>query len=754
MIMKASWFSLIALSLLWPAGLAAQDRPGPPARSAVRGSRGSPPGPQTTGDYASDIVVVRDAQAQALDQVQSAGEEAQDARAQAAAASAVSEMEKALALLDEAKSSPAKLPSALAAEQAAYQALLKLSAREFQVSRSRNRGQQAGNRAGQPNQRQLDQLDLRSEENRYETQRQATPQQTPQQREQLAVLNRLKELAQRQQDLNQRLQELQTALQEARTETERADIREQLKRLRDQEREMLADVDELRQRMDRPENQSRMSDAREQLDQTRSQVQRAADELDKQAVSQALANSTRAERQLEQLRDDFRKQSSGQFVEEMRQMREEARQLAQREEQIRQGIAERADPQRKSLSDAGKTQELVNQIAEQRATLTNLFSQMRDISDRAEVPEPLLSKELYDTLRKAMQQNTDNALSMTSELVRRSFPEQAGPIEQRARQDINELKRGVEQAAGSVLGDETEALRQAKRELDDLTQQVQREIAQATGQDGSSSNLMERGTANVAGGARTNLLGLAGEPGERTNSLARQLRNFSAEARRAQTGQARPDNPDTASQREAQAGQPGERGQQPGGERAGQPGAERGGQPAQLAQGGGRQNQDQSSTAAARGGNRAGLSGLDQPGERAGNGVRLGGNYLDRGGYAGGWYGGWYGPLTGTNYVDWYERLGNVEEMVDSADLRAQLARIRDRARVIRDELRHTGVQPKWPLVDLQVAQPLAEVRDRVAEELARRESAEALVPIDRDPVPTRYSELVRKYYETLGAGR
>jgi hypothetical protein len=45
----------------------------------------------------------------------------------------------------------------------------------------------------------------------------------------------------------------------------------------------------------------------------------------------------------------------------------------------------------------------------------------------------------------------------------------------------------------------------------------------------------------------------------------------------------------------------------------------------------------------------------------------------------------------------------------------------------------------------------LVELRTRISEELARRESKEALVPIDRDPVPTRYSELVRRYYEELG---
>ncbi len=51
----------------------------------------------------------------------------------------------------------------------------------------------------------------------------------------------------------------------------------------------------------------------------------------------------------------------------------------------------------------------------------------------------------------------------------------------------------------------------------------------------------------------------------------------------------------------------------------------------------------------------------------------------------------------------------------------------------------------------MQIAGPLVELRSRVSEELARRESKEALVPIDRDPVPTRYSELVRRYYEELG---
>ena len=37
------------------------------------------------------------------------------------------------------------------------------------------------------------------------------------------------------------------------------------------------------------------------------------------------------------------------------------------------------------------------------------------------------------------------------------------------------------------------------------------------------------------------------------------------------------------------------------------------------------------------------------------------------------------------------------------------------------------------------------------AEELSRRESKDSLAPIDRDPVPNRFAESVRRYYEELG---
>ena len=57
---------------------------------------------------------------------------------------------------------------------------------------------------GNRSQQQLDQLELTENENRYETESQATTEPDAAREEQLQILNRLKELAQRQEDFNQR----------------------------------------------------------------------------------------------------------------------------------------------------------------------------------------------------------------------------------------------------------------------------------------------------------------------------------------------------------------------------------------------------------------------------------------------------------------------------------------------------------------------------------------------------------------------
>ena len=813
--MKTFFCILFFAAALAVAPLTAQEVGGPSSASA----RGSQAAVNTNGNYSDDIVVVSDAQQQALDQAQQ--QLAQGQGDQAALGTAIKEMQRAQAALAAAKNSPDKLPAAIAAEQAAYQALLKATPREFNVQRQRNnsRSQNSGQQSsGQPNQQQLDQLDLANEQNRYETERQASAPQNAQQREQTQTVDRLKELAQRQQDLNDRMREAQTALQAARTDQQRQDIQEQLKRLADEQRQQLANVDELRQQLAQSPNASQQSDAQQQLDQTRQNMQRASEELQNQSASQALAAGTRAQQQLDQTRQNMQRQTASQFSEQMRQMRSEARDMTQRENEIATNLDALNNGAQQSLDDSAQRQQLVRQMAQQQSALTNLLAQMKDVTEQAETTEPLLSKQLYDTLRRADQMHTDNLLDMESQLADRGFLPQASQAERAARTNITEIADSVQRAADSVLGSQADALRYAQRQLDDLSRQLQREIGQTNsgapvaGENGGAqneSNRLARAPGNASGEQGTNGITRANRraAGDRgTNEVA------AADGRAGNNPQARQGNEGNP----ANGNQNGNRGQQPNengsnGQQAsaqGQPNGQRGQSEAQAGNGqrgnrgqqpDGNNNGEQAAAGNQQNGQRgqgqaaAGNNGLrgargdnqqqannnppgqqnnsGQPGEngrqpggqtgeqqQAANGgggtadrlrqfaERLGRNN-DRAQDNG-------GPITGNGFVNFSDQLRDVQSVLDSPDLRNQLATVRDRLGGYRSAYRDRQEIPRPDEVRKELLVPLDQVRVWVQEELARQENSASLVPLDRDPVPENYSAVVRQYYEKLGSAQ
>jgi hypothetical protein len=110
------------------------------------------------------------------------------------------------------------------------------------------------------------------------------------------------------------------------------------------------------------------------------------------------------------------------------------------------------------------------------------------------------------------------------------------------------------------------------------------------------------------------------------------------------------------------------------------------------------------------------------------------------------------GPLTGADFGGWVERLRTVEELLEEPALRQQLAQARFQAEELRREFQRHSRRPRWDLVQQSVVNPLQDARTWVRRELSRVEQPDTLQPVDRDPVPERYAESVRKYYEALGA--
>lgn len=708
----------------------------------------------STSQFVEDLGVVREAVAEALSQAQEARDQQAGSPNSVLWDNLIRDLEKAQAALGQAARSPPSLADALAAEQSAFQVLLRLQQREYEVTRNRSRSQSSQSSRNQQMQRQLDQLDLTQPENRYENERLAQSPQSPERREQMQVMNRLAELARRQQDLNERLQELQTALQEAKTEQEREEIRRQLKRLQEEEQRMLADVDELQQRMNQPENQSRMSQERRQLDQTRQDMERTAEAAQKGSASQALASGTRAQRQLQEMREKMRQQNSSAFADDLKQLRAEAREAERQQQEIQKQVDSLSGGGPKTLDDSQARQQTLDQLAQQAQRLTNLVNRATQLSQQTEDAEPLASRELYDALRKFSQDNANSirraqdeliergllrtelyqrltwlekadgvkSVELTSEMLRQGLLPQAQQAGNRVGSAVSDLKRGIERAAEKVLGDDTEALRLAQQQLDQLTEQIEREIAQGQGA-GATNGPAQASSAQSQQPQMENEQGGAGQRSTNAQPTAAERPNQAQAISPSEglIGPIRPISPNRENQAQATPGDS----------------ARPQGQPGESPQPGSTASaQNQRPNRGARGGNND--SGrvpaeLEQFLNTGWNGAQNG------------------GVITGEDFGPWTDRLREVEEIVEDPALQNQLATARDRARTMRQEYKRTREKPEGTRVRSLVVKPLVEVRNQIADELVRRGFRENLVPIDRDPVPSRFSESVRRYYEELG---
>jgi hypothetical protein len=513
---------------------------------------------------------------------------------------------------------PVNLATALEAEQSAYASLLKLRLREHAVAR----GKSGGGGAGEQGDRSLDELELKQKENRYETRSEATAQAEDQPaREDRQVLNRLRDLAERQKTLTDRIKELQVALQQA-TPEEREELQRRLKRLREEQQEMLSDLDDLMERMDRPENRSRLAEARSGLESTRARAAETSEALARGETGRAVGAGTRTERALDRMREDLQRKVSRALADEMRDLRTEARRLAQQQESLGGAIRQTADPKRPPGTPT-ESRRLAQALRGQKQGVSALLDRLRRITEETETSAPLLSRKLYDALRKAKMDGVEKSLDRMSDLMDHSFGPQAATEEPKVREAVTSLEKGVGEAAKGVLGDDAEALRLAQSELDSLLEEARRGGAIASSPQGGQPppNLPRaRGAGGVGGG-----------PPSSSNA------------------------PSSAS------------------------------------------------------------------------------------------------PITGENFRAWADRLRDVQELLGEPALRTDAARVLDRARALRGEARRHAEAPQWSVLETEIVRPLTELRDRVNEELRRvQPDKDKLAPIDRDPVPSRYSELVRRYYKSL----
>lgn len=794
---------------------------------------------RTIEELASDVDVLKQSQEITIGLLDEAMEKVEDAEVKALFTEARGFMEKAVGEWTVALEKPdgKKLEPALDFAKDAYQTLVRAKNREHNVTMSQDPSQ---GKPGQPKEQQMMELEMKQKELRYEEQRMAEEEMptTPEQKANLEVLTRLKELAKRQEAIAKKIKELESALQEAKTEEEKSELERQLKRLQEEQEQLLRELDEVTEKMDSEENRANMAEEREKLEETREAVKETAEKLDEGKLADAANSATRAQRELEEVKEDFREKTSRQFAGEMREMRNKARELADAQEAIGKKLDE--SEQGKDVFDQANSPAenlaLSREIDAQKKKLNDLIDQMRKLSEQSEESEPLLSTALYEGVRESTTSGVENSLAEASQLTRYNRREMAVEPERAAARGIEELKKDIEAAAEKVLGNEADALRLARSELDDLIEKTEAEAKKLGGnQPGKNGEDTE-----VAEGQRRGPDGKPGDAPRFENSetgevaTAEQLKN---------AGFPSASNEEIEEKMKEQGFTPAADGQEPGGQQMAekgkgtpspdgkgdsskgspkgeQPGAGKGeksdgpkrpgegkgkGEPGQLAenvkgekgkgpdgkgkgQGEGK-GEGEGKGAGEKGegkgkgkgkgqgkgkGYSQGFANNPPPSESAGD-QRGGGGALNNGGGDDRRNGPPPGgaaqpgkplffnqpeeeisldPITGEGYEEFAKKLSNIEEMVEDEDLKNEIAKVSDNARAMRIDYRRDNLPPQADQITTRITNPLVEMRNRLTEELAKLDKENPLAPIDRDPVPSEFRELVKKYYEELGSGK
>lgn len=745
--------------------------------------------------YAEDVGVVTESQNVVIAKTDEALKNVEDAEVRAALETAKQHMTEAAAEFASVteKKDGEFLVVAMNSAKDAYAELLKARARETEISMSQSPSQ--GSSQSQQEQQRNMNLELEQKELKYEEQSAAQdPALTAEQQENLAVLNRLKDLARRQEAIAEKIKELENQLQKANAE-EKAEIERQLKRLEEEQRELLREMDDLAERMDSEENRANMSEEREKLEESRENVQETAEKLESGELTEAANAATRASEQLEEMKEEFREKTSRQFANEMKGLRDSTRDLAERQEALDEQIEKLAENPAADPFTADKQQErgeLAQSIAEQSQKLSEVLESMKNLSEQAEPTEPILSDALYEAVRNANTQQVQESLDEARDMTFYNRADQAKTSAEAAARGIEELKNSVEKAAEKILGNEADALRLARNELDKLIEETKAETERLGGQEGTEegqekdptgSGQAESGKPQPGEGKEKGLAengkekgkgeGEVEEPGEGEGK---------GESEQASTEKGKGKGKGETPGEGQEEGQPGE-GKAKGKGKGETPGEGEGQTPSESPAEGQAENgkgkgkgkgegEGQSPDPNATEGQGEGQGQGRSPRQLAsGRGTSGGGGAMNNGGDdrneglpSGPLAGPLFfddsseerrpGPITGEDYEQWADRLGNLEEMLPDEDLRNSVAKVRDDARAMRIDYRRDDLPPGAATINQKITEPLVELRQRLSEELDKLNRENPVAPIDRDPVPSEFRDLVRRYYEELGAGK
>ena len=405
----------------------------------------------------------------------------------------------------------ASADNALPLEREALTALMRVDAlvREYMVV---NQESQMASGA-QLDQSDTSELELKKDDNKYETPDQAS--QAQQQNQTIEEsLNRVKELARRQEQLNNQMRQM--ANNERQSESER---RRELDRLTREQRQLRQQAEEMSRRLSQMSNnpqqqQQRSQDMNESLDQAMNGLRQSSEEMGQSAQElqrnnpqQASGQGSQASQRLEDATQQLQR-AQGQSLERLvRNAVQKADQLANRQEQLSQAVnelkkeeersfsgvkarVEALNDGRGSLSEADKDRRVDEFVRKQlrdvseakektRQELERLTEDLEYLTRRANREQPQTAEATDQARRSIEEEGLEKKIERSKGLLKPNSLDQAARAEENLEKDLRQLAERVRTAQENLIMPDQDQLAQAQDQARNAMtdwQNVQRQL--------------------------------------------------------------------------------------------------------------------------------------------------------------------------------------------------------------------------------------------------------------------------------------
>lgn len=431
-------------------------------------------------DFSDDVAVVAESQRDAterarmsIDRLSERIDFANDSYANAVEhlRSAIEQMDQAADELDQER-----INDALQPEQQALQLALRAEAEINRSNVSMQRNTAGGGGGGQRNEsenlRELFEMEMGDNQNRYETPEQAGGRDSRQSEE----ASRLEELAERQEGLTRAQRNLSRRMEDMDEEQRRRE----LERLRREQEQLTAELEQLSQQMS---NQQQASAGQQQSQAGQSQnqqLQRALQEMQEASQAQTPGQAaSRGQRAAERLREQQRtmqqqnNDSAGQLAQNLSQRGQD---LAERQRQLRQQLQDMEREQglgqtRQAVRDNEQVQELMREQQSQRSELAEIERMLRALTARAGDEDEELQTRAQRARRsiQPLREQMDNS----SRVLDNGMLSMAEDIEGDISEEMGELTRNLQALGGDEQQQQDNPLARNAQEASELREQIE-----------------------------------------------------------------------------------------------------------------------------------------------------------------------------------------------------------------------------------------------------------------------------------------